>query len=78
MPHGLDPAMKQTKDLRSWAKNQREAGNFIGAGLGFNIRRRDRIFEMDISYGARSLMVKSMDSWAILEAIQEVMAEAFE
>lgn len=78
MPSGLGNAMGQTKAIRDWAKQHSGTGQFVGAGIGINIRK-DAMgnFMLNASLGGMSRDDVFADEFEMLEAIQALIQERF-
>lgn len=77
---GLKNAMGQTQNIRDWAKAQRSSAQFMGAGIGINIRRdrQGKMFMMSISVAGRTDEFEFEDEFEMLEAIQHVVEEMWD
>lgn len=70
--------MKETEDRREFIRRKREQGLHTGHGLGMNVRPAPgKGYIVDMSYGGASHVAQVGDYFAVLEAVQEALAEAF-
>lgn len=73
MPQGLRNAMSETKNLRDWIKQAKAHTSYTGLGIGMNIRKMSDGYILNVSIGQTSFDVATEDSFALLEAIQEIV-----